>query len=121
MKTTTVRFDHASWAEIERYSQRLGIAHAAFIRDAVIERLARLDNNDRLARVEQRVDDLAWQMGVAARTLKRVATRIGLVHDVSEVGPGLRRPRGVKGNGGRARLSDQVRKAAGEVDPGDLV
>ena len=77
MKTTTVRFDHASWGEIERHCETLGIAHAAFIRDAVIERLARLDHTDRLAVLEARLDDHARWLAAAVRTPTRIAARVG--------------------------------------------
>lgn len=78
MKTTTVRFDLGAWEGIVRESERLEIAHAAFIRDAVVERLARLDNEDRLSQAEQRIDDLTRQQAATARTVTTIAARIGM-------------------------------------------
>jgi hypothetical protein len=43
MITTTVRFDRDSWARLCLHSERLEIAKAAFIRDATIIHLARME------------------------------------------------------------------------------
>lgn len=59
LHTTTARFDAEMWAAIEHHSDRLGIAHAEFIRGAVHHRLAHLDHTDRLTRLEQRVEAVA--------------------------------------------------------------
>jgi hypothetical protein len=45
--TTTVRFDADLWTAIEQESERLGVARAAFIRDATRERVARIDARSR--------------------------------------------------------------------------
>jgi hypothetical protein len=73
LHTTTARFDAEMWAAIEHHSDRLGIAHAEFIRGAVHHRLAQLDHTDRLTRVEQRVEAVAERGERVARVVARLA------------------------------------------------
>lgn len=43
LHTTTVRFDGDTWATIVAESDRLGIAHAEYIRGAVLRHVGRRD------------------------------------------------------------------------------
>lgn len=58
MHTTTVRFDWELWGRICEMADLLGVAHAAFIRDATREHLARIEHKDRLSQLEQQVGEL---------------------------------------------------------------
>ncbi|MBB4662887.1 hypothetical protein [Conexibacter arvalis] len=76
MRTTTVRFDEETWADIQRESQRLGIAHAEFIRGAVHRRLGRLAEADRITELEQRLDAVVDRLARVARLVSRLSTAI---------------------------------------------
>lgn len=69
MHTTTVRFDWELWGRICETAELLGVAHAAFIRDATREHLARIDHTDRLSQLEQQVGELM-------RTVANVSARL---------------------------------------------
>ena len=62
------------WAAIEHHSHRLGIAHAEFIRGAVLHRLAQLGHTDRLTRLEQRVEAVAEPGDRVARVVGGLRT-----------------------------------------------
>ena len=76
MRTTTVRFDEETWADIQRESQRLGIAHAEFIRGAVHRRLGRLAEADRLAELERRIAIVADRLVRVARVVSALSAAI---------------------------------------------
>lgn len=76
MRTTTVRFDEETWADIQRESQRLGIAHAEFIRGAVHRRLGRLAEADRVAQLESRIDAVAVRLTSVARLTSLLWTTV---------------------------------------------
>lgn len=72
--TTTVRFDHDLWSEVERRSDVLGVKRSAFVRDAVRVRVTQLDERDRwvsttdeLSRVARRVDEIEAVIDAARR------------------------------------------------------
>lgn len=65
--TTTVRFDGDLWSRLGDTADRLGVRRAELIRDAAREHLARLDQLDRLAELEQRVDGLAQAIALLSR------------------------------------------------------
>ncbi|WP_148261015.1 ribbon-helix-helix domain-containing protein [Conexibacter woesei] len=65
---TTVRFDADLWERLCATADRLGVHRAELVRDATREHVARLDQTDRLTRLEQRV-------GVIARTILRLSGR----------------------------------------------
>ena len=50
LTTTTVRFDADTWSEIQQHARRLGVAKAAFIRDAARAEIARLAEREHVAR-----------------------------------------------------------------------
>jgi hypothetical protein len=77
VRTTTVRFDEETWADIQRESQRLGIAHAEFIRGAVHRRLGRLAEADRITELERRIDAVADRLTSLARLASSLSTAIG--------------------------------------------
>jgi hypothetical protein len=77
VKTTTVRFDAETWADIERESEALGVAHAEFIRGAVHRRLGRLADADRLAAVEHELGTVADRLSRVARIVARLSRRCG--------------------------------------------
>lgn len=52
LHTTTVRFDGDTWATIVAESERLGIAHAEYIRGAVLRHVGRRDLEERVRRLE---------------------------------------------------------------------
>lgn len=76
MRTTTVRFDEETWADIQRELQRLGIAHAEFIRGAVHRRLGRLAEADRIADLERRIDAVADRLTSVARLVSSLSAAI---------------------------------------------
>jgi len=76
VRTTTVRFDEETWADIQRESQRLGIAHAEFIRGAVHRRLGRLAEADRLAELERRIAIVADRLVRVARVVSALSAAI---------------------------------------------
>jgi hypothetical protein len=79
VKTTTVRFDAETWADIERQSDALGIAHAEFIRGAVHRRLGRLADTDRVDALEAEQERTADRLDATARLVARLASAVGLV------------------------------------------
>lgn len=78
MKTTTVRFDTETWADIVRQSEALGIAHAEFIRGAVRRRLGRLADSDRLEALEEGVERLTNRLDATTLLVARIASAAGL-------------------------------------------
>lgn len=78
MKTTTVRFDTETWADIVRQSEALGIAHAEFIRGAVHRRLGRLADTDRVDALEAGLERIADRLDAMARLVTRLAAAVGL-------------------------------------------
>ena len=76
MRTTTVRFDEETWTDIQRESQRLGIAHAEFIRGAVHRRLGRLAEADRLTELEHRLDAFEDRLASVARLVTSLSAAI---------------------------------------------
>lgn len=77
MKTTTVRFDAETWADIVRQSEALGIAHAEFIRGAVHRRLGRLADSGRLAAVEHDLTQVKRRLDRVTDVVRRIATAVG--------------------------------------------
>lgn len=73
LHTTTVRFDANTWAEIVAESDRLGVAHAEYIRGAVLRLLGGAGEHDRLSRLEARCDQLAEDVSRIARAVVGVA------------------------------------------------
>lgn len=74
LHTTTVRFDADTWAVIVAESERLGIAHAEYIRGAVLRHSGRAVDADlgrRLEAVEERAEELAARVAVVARAVRR--------------------------------------------------
>lgn len=65
---TTVRFDADLWERLCAAADRLGVHRAELVRDATREHVARLDQVDRLTRVEERV-------GAVARVVLRLSGR----------------------------------------------
>jgi metal-responsive CopG/Arc/MetJ family transcriptional regulator len=63
---TTVRFDADLWGRLCAAADRLGVHRAELVRDATREHVARLDQTDRLTRVERRV-------GAVARAVLRLS------------------------------------------------
>ena len=76
MRTTTVRFDEETWADVQRESRRLGIAHAELIRGAVHRRLGRLAEADRIAERERRLDTVADRLTSVARLATSLSAAI---------------------------------------------
>lgn len=72
---TTIRFDADTWALLGDEAQRLGVARAEIVRNAVLLRLGEQRACHRVFLVENRLDQLAGQV----RTLARAITRLGLV------------------------------------------
>lgn len=64
LHTTTVRFHADTWAMIRAESHRLGIAHAEFIRCAVLHYIGCTVAADRIGRLERRVETLARIVGL---------------------------------------------------------
>ena len=73
MRTTTVRFDEETWADIQRESERLGIAHAEFIRGAVHRRLGRLAEADRLVDLERQLEAVTARLARVARIVSALS------------------------------------------------
>lgn len=71
LHTTTVRFDADTWATIVAESERLGIAHAEYIRGAVLRLVGRGDLEQRLAAVERSLEDLVGRVATIARVVRR--------------------------------------------------
>ncbi|MGB7158116.1 MAG: hypothetical protein WBD40_08625 [Tepidisphaeraceae bacterium] len=67
LHTTTVRFHADTWATILAESHRLGIAHAAFIRCAVLHYIGCTVAAERIGVLERRVEALARIVGVRQR------------------------------------------------------
>lgn len=79
LHTTTVRFDADTWATIVAESDRLGIAHAEYIRGAVLRRVGRGDVEQRLSAIERRLEELAGRLATIGRImLRRVQPRAAL-------------------------------------------
>jgi len=73
VRTTTVRFDEETWADIQRESERLGIAHAEFIRGAVHRRLGRLAEADRLVDLERQLEAVTARLARVARIVSALS------------------------------------------------
>lgn len=71
LHTTTVRFDADTWAVIKAESERLGVAHAEYIRGAVLRLVGRHDAEARIERVERRIDVLGNHVATIARVVRR--------------------------------------------------
>jgi hypothetical protein len=76
LHTTTVRFDGDTWAAIVAESDRLGIAHAEYIRGAVL-RLLGGGGQERLNLIEERYAQLAGDVRRLARVFARVVRAAG--------------------------------------------
>lgn len=72
LHTTTVRFDADTWAEVVAESDRLGIAHAEYIRGAVLRLIGGAGEHDRLGRLEERYEQLAVDVERIARAVVRI-------------------------------------------------
>jgi hypothetical protein len=72
LHTTTVRFDADTWTEIVAESDRLGIAHAEYIRGAVLRLIGGAGEHDRLDRLEERCEQLAVDVERIARAVVRI-------------------------------------------------
>lgn len=72
LHTTTVRFDADTWAEVVAESDRLGIAHAEYIRGAVLRLIGGTGEHDRLLRLELQCDRLAEDVSRIARAIVRI-------------------------------------------------
>lgn len=72
LHTTTVRFDADTWAEVVAESDRLGIAHAEYIRGAVLRLIGGAGEHDRLGRLEERCEQLAVDVERIARAVVRI-------------------------------------------------
>lgn len=72
LHTTTVRFDADTWARVVAESDRLGIAHAEYIRGAVLRLIGGVGEHDRLGRLEERCDQLAGDTQQIARAVVRI-------------------------------------------------
>ncbi len=70
--TTTVRFDSDLWERLCEIADRLGIARAAFIRDATREHIARIEHTDRLAQLEEQVRGLMSTVGGFSKRLREL-------------------------------------------------
>lgn len=76
LHTTTVRFEADTWATIVAESERLGIAHAEYIRGAVLRLTGRRDLEQRLFVVERASEELARRMATIAGVVRwRVHSR----------------------------------------------
>jgi hypothetical protein len=73
LHTTTVRFDANTWAEIVAESDRLGVAHAEYIRGAVLRLIGGAGEHDRLLRLEVQCDQLTEEVQQVARAVVRIA------------------------------------------------
>ncbi len=73
LHTTTVRFDADTWAEVVAESDRLGIAHAEYIRGAVLRLIGGAGEHDRLLRLEVQCDQLTEEVQQVARAVVRIA------------------------------------------------
>jgi hypothetical protein len=71
LHTTTVRFDTDTWGTIVAGSDRLGIAHAEYIRGAVLRFIGPGEGVEmRLASVERLLDVQARHIAAIARVLR---------------------------------------------------
>jgi len=70
LHTTTVRFDGDTWATIVAESDRLGIAHAEYIRGAVLRHVGRRDLEARVVVVERRLDAVSELVVAVTRILR---------------------------------------------------
>ncbi len=76
LHTTTVRFDADTWAEVVAESDRLGIAHAEYIRGAVLRLIGVAGEHDRLCcGLEERCDQLGEDVSRIARAIVRIVRR----------------------------------------------
>jgi hypothetical protein len=78
LHTTTVRFDADTWATIVAESDRLGIAHAEYIRGAVLRHVGRRDLEERVVVVERRVGAISERQTTVARIVASSLARRGL-------------------------------------------
>jgi hypothetical protein len=69
---TTVRFDADTWAMVVAESERLGIAHAEYIRGAVLRLIGGVAEHDRLLRLEEQCAQLTEETQQIARSVVRV-------------------------------------------------
>lgn len=83
LHTTTVRFDADTWAEVVAESDRLGIAHAEYIRGAVLRLIGGAGEHDRLDRLEERCEQLADEVQQVARALIRIGRSLKPARAVS--------------------------------------
>lgn len=83
LHTTTVRFDADTWAEIVAESDRLGIAHAEYIRGAVLRLSGGAGEHDRLLRLEERCDLLTEETQQIARSIVRIVRSLKAARSVS--------------------------------------
>jgi hypothetical protein len=83
LHTTTVRFDADTWAEVVAESDRLGIAHAEYIRGAVLRLIGGAGEHDRLGRLEVRCDQLAEDTQQIARAVIRIGRSLKIERTVS--------------------------------------
>lgn len=83
LHTTTVRFDADTWAEIVAESDRLGIAHAEYIRGAVLRLIGGASDHNRLLRLEERCDQLTEETQRIARSIVRIVRSLKAARSVS--------------------------------------
>lgn len=83
LHTTTVRFDADTWAEVVAESDRLGIAHAEYIRSAVLRLIGSAGEHDRLLRLEVQCEQLAEEVQQVARAVIRIGRSLKAARAVS--------------------------------------
>ena len=71
LHTTTVRFDGDTWTTIVTESDRLGIAHAEYIRGAVLRHVGQRDLEQRVQVAERQLEHLSGCVAAVVRTLRR--------------------------------------------------
>lgn len=83
LHTTTVRFDADIWAAVVAESDRLGVAHAEYIRGAVLRLLGGAGEHDRLLRLEERCAQLTDETQQIARSVVRIIRSLKATRAVS--------------------------------------
>lgn len=76
---TTVRLDADLWERLSALATYLGVARAELVRDATREHVARLEQRDRLAQLDQSTRELAEQQHLLETRVANIARVVSAV------------------------------------------
>lgn len=82
---TTVRFDGDLWHRLGVIADRLGVARAELIRDATREHITRLEDRERIDRLDDRIEHVEEAVDNVRQTIARLARHMREIASLGRV------------------------------------